>query len=112
MDQSVSRFWDKFIYKTKAYSIKPAAARWYVRHAEQYIKAHEDRRLILHTSDDVEKYLKEKGRTIRLTDWQYKQIVISLKILFVEMVRVSWVSSFPWDEWLVMAESLPSSHPE
>lgn len=111
MDQSVSRFWDKFIYKTKAYSIKPGSARWYVRHAEHYIKAHKDRKLGLHQGSDIEKYLKDKGRIKQLTDWQYKQIVISLKILFVDMVKTPWAASFPWDEWLVMAESLPNSHP-
>ena len=110
-DQSISRFWDNFIYKTKAYSIKSDNARWYVRHAEHYIKAHKDRKLILHNASDIEKYLKSKGRIKQLTDWQYKQIVISLKILFVELVKTSWATSFPWDEWSAMAESLPNSHP-
>ena len=110
-DQSVSRFWDKFIYKTKTYSIKPGAARWYVRHAEQYIKAHKNYKLVNHNAGDIEKYLKNKGRIKRLTDWQYKQIVISLKILFVNMVKPSWANQFPWDEWADMAESLPDSHP-
>ncbi len=110
MDKSVSRFWDNFIYKTKAYSIKADMARWYVRHAEQYIKAHKDRKLAQHKVSDIEKYLKEKGRIKQLKDWQYKQIVISLKILFVELVQAPWATKFPWDEWADMAQSLPNSH--
>lgn len=110
-DQSISRFWDKFIYKTIAYSIKPDVARWYVRHAERYIKAHEDLKLAQHQITDIEKYLKDKGRTKQITDWQYKQIVISLKILFVEMVKVPWSNQFPWDEWATMSVPLPSTHP-
>lgn len=29
-DQSVSRFWDKVIEKTKAYNVKKYATRWYI----------------------------------------------------------------------------------
>ena len=106
----VSRFWDNYIYKTKAYNIKPKVARWYVRHAEQYIKAHPNQRLGSHTPREIEEYLREKGRNPRLEDWQFRQIVEALKILFVEMVRASWASGFPWHEWSAAAESLPASH--
>ena len=61
-DQSVSRFWDKYINKTRAYGVKSAPARWHVRHAELYIKAHSEKRLVQHTQQDVEHYLREKGR--------------------------------------------------
>lgn len=108
-DQSVSRFWEKFIRKTKSYAIKSEVARWYVRHAEAYIKAH-DKKLALHTAQDIEKYLNAKGRNPRLEDWQYKQIVISLKILFTEMVEVPWSKSFAWDEWENNGAALGDSH--
>jgi len=61
-NHSVSRFWDKYIEKTKACGVKPGAVRWYVRHAEAYIKANPERRLAQHTAADVEHYLQEKGR--------------------------------------------------
>lgn len=44
-DHSQSRFWDNFILKTKTHNVNPRAARWYVRHAETYIKAHPGVRL-------------------------------------------------------------------
>ena len=109
-DQSISRFWDKFINKTKAYNLKPGVDRWYVRHAEAYIKAHPNIRLAQHTALNVEQYLKVKGRNSRLTDWQYKQIVMSLKLLFTEMVQVSWAKGFPWDECIAQATSLSTNH--
>ena len=65
---SVSRFWEKFIHKTKAYGVKKGTDRWYVRHAEHYIKAHKDRKLKHHTVCDIEKYLKDKGRIKQLKD--------------------------------------------
>lgn len=109
-DQSVSRFWDNYIYKTKAYGVKRDAARWYVRHAEKYIKSKPNVRLVEHTAHDLENYLHAKGDMSRLEDWQYKQIIISLKILFTEMVKVKWSKHFPWDEYIEHAESLPNSH--
>ena len=109
-DQSVSRFWDNYIYKTKIYGIKRESARWYVRHAERYIKSMPNVRLAEHSAHDVENYLRAKDSQARLQDWQYKQIVISLKILFVDMVKTAWAKQFPWDEYIEHAESLPNSH--
>ena len=106
MDQSISRFWDKFIYKTKTYGIKPVAARWYVKHAETYIKTKPNQRLKNHSAHDVDNYLQYKGGQPRIEDWQYKQIIISLKILFLEIIQVSWAKQFPWDSYLEHAESL------
>ena len=88
----VSRFWENFIEKTKAYSLKPATVRWHVRHAEAYIKAHSGRRLAEHTAEDIAAYLQEKGRNGRLADWQFAQLIRALQILFVDMVRAPWMS--------------------
>ena len=71
-DQSISRFWDNYIYKTKAYGIKRESARWYVRHAERYIKSRPNVRLAEHSAYDVENFLRAKGGQSRLQDWQYK----------------------------------------
>ena len=107
--QSESRFWDKFIYKTASYNIKPDVARWYVRHAESYINSH-NKRLASHSDKDVEKYLTEKGRNRYLHEWQFRQIIISLKILFTDMVNVPWGNDFPWDEWIEGAQRLENDH--
>ncbi len=87
-DQAISRFWDDFIEKLGAYQVKPDVVRWYVRHAEQYIKAHSEHRLTTHTPQNVEQYLKIKGRNSGLKDWQFQQMVTSLKVLFVDVVKV------------------------
>lgn len=99
VDQSVSRFWDNFITKTKAYHVKESATKWYVRNAERYIRDRENLRLSLHTSEHVENYLKDKGRNAYLEDWQFNQLVLSLRILFVDLVKTDWAATFPWDKW-------------
>jgi len=109
-DESVSRFWDNYIHKTKSYNVKPNVARWYMRHAEAYIKAHSKLRLSQHSTEQIESYLKEKGRNPHLQDWQFRQIVESLQILFVGMVQAPWAKEFPWEDWAAQANSLPNSH--
>ncbi len=109
-DLSVSRFWDNYINKTKAYGINSKSARWYVRHAERYIKSKPNTRLVNHSAHDIENYLQSKGDISRLQDWQYKQIVIALKILFLDMVKADWAKQFSWDEYIEQAQSLPNNH--
>lgn len=109
-DQTVSRFWDNFIAKSTRYSVKPAEVRWYVRHAEQYIKAHSNIKLVQHNALTVETYLKNKGRNPALKDWQFSQLVTALQILFIELVKPSWVVSFPWQHWKDSARELSASH--
>lgn len=109
-DSSVSRFWDKYISKTKAYKLKPGVARWYVKHAEAYIKYHSDLKLINHKPEHVEKFLTHKGRQPRIEDWQFVQIVKAIKLVFTDMLNVSWAYDFPWDEWGDLSRALPSGH--
>ena len=98
-DQSVSRFWDNYIIKTKSYRIKPDSARWYVRNVERYIKDHKDSRLALHTSENLDNYLSDKSNNAYFEDWQFNQLVLSLKILFVDLVKTPWATDFNWDSW-------------
>ncbi len=109
-DQSVTRFWDNFIVKTKCYGAKLDAVRWYVRHAEAYIKAHQQVRLTRHTKHQVEQYLHDKGRSTYLKDWQFRQIIQSLRILFVKLAKTPWARDFPWEDVLNSAISLPDTH--
>ena len=123
-DPSIARFWDNYIIKTKSYRIKTTSTRWYVRYAEQYIKDHKDLRLSLHTEHNLDDYLNDKGRNAYLEDWQFNQLVLALKILFIEMVKTPWANEFSWDKWIKQDkksadsfkemnndDSIPDSHP-
>ena len=102
MDDSISRFWDKYIDISKSYGVKESSLRWYVKRVEEYIHAHKSVRLVLHTPDTISAYLNTKGRTTRLTDWQFDQIVDALKILFVHLLKLDWSVNYPWHEWALV----------
>ena len=108
---SVARFWDNFIEKTKAYGVKDSAVRWHVKHAEQYIKAYPNHKLSAHPAQFVEKYLNGKSRNFRLEEWQYQQIVDALEILFTKMVQVPWARDFDWKIWKNKFDCIDEKHP-
>ncbi|MFO7603602.1 MAG: hypothetical protein R6X06_07285 [Gammaproteobacteria bacterium] len=57
VDQSISRFWEKYIKKTKSYGDPTGAIRWHVRHAESYIKSHINLKLAQHSEQQVVQFL-------------------------------------------------------
>lgn len=110
MNQPASRFWENYINISKSYGVKTSALRWYARHAEEYIKANKTTRLSVHSPALLEEYLRAKGRNKHLKNWQYKQIIDALRILFTGLVRAPWAASFAWDDWLISADQLPDGH--
>jgi integron integrase len=111
MDDSLgARFWDKYIAISKRYKVRDTALRWYVRHAENYLKAHEGLALAEHTAAHVGRFLRDKGRDPNLLRWQFLQIVQALEILFVEMADLDWPKDYPWQEWVTTADTLPDDH--
>ncbi len=109
-DLLISQFWDKYIIKTRMYGASRDGEIWLVKHAEEYIQTYSDTKLIEHPAQFVDKYLKNKGRNKFLQDWQFQQIITSIKILFTDMIAVSWSAKYPWEEWFVFAQTLENSH--
>jgi hypothetical protein len=110
MDDSVSRFWDKYIAKTVACNVSDASRRWYVKHVECFIKAHSERRLADLKAADVTKYLEEIGRKPDMPDWRFRQIIDALRILYTEIIRPDWASEFNWGAWIGDARELAPDH--
>jgi len=108
--EKISRFWDNYAEKTKRYKIPATSTRWYVKHVERYIKAHPELRLAHHTEHELTQYLDDLGRTGKMADWQFKQAVDALRILFVDIVRAPWAANFPWRYWEDSATALPYDH--
>lgn len=107
----ISRFWENYINKTISYGVPQRAVRWYVKHVEDYLKAHEGHHLNTHTLQDVQTYLFAKGRIPQLKTWQFEQIIHALRILFVDLVKSPWAAEFPWDNFSASATQLQADHP-
>lgn len=110
MDDSISRFWDKYIDKTVGCGVPDTALRWYVKHVEAFIKSHSGRRLADLGAADITKYLEEIGRNPDLPDWRFRQIVDAIRILYSEMISNQWASDFNWGAWMNDARELGAEH--
>ena len=82
-----TRFWDKYIEKTKSYGINDKACRWYVSRCEDYIMAYKDIRLVNDNGQRVAEYLEDLGRKMFIQDWQHLQVIDALGLLFVDIVK-------------------------
>jgi integron integrase len=107
MEDSIARFWDKYIEKTMLYGVDEVYVKWYVKCVEEYINANRHIRLVRHSPDDLRHYLADIGGKGYLKDWGYKQHVHALRILFVDLVKVDWAVDYPWEQELLFADTLP-----
>ena len=73
MDDSVSRFRDKYITKTIIYNVPERTRQWYVRHIEDYIKARNGERLAAASMSYLETYLEGIGRKRNIVDWKFRR---------------------------------------
>jgi len=51
------------------------------------------------------------GRNSSWQGWQFRQAVDAIELLLREMVSVSWVDSFDWQQWYASAKELSDQHP-
>lgn len=110
MTDSIARFWDKYILKITEQNVPEGARRWYVRHVETFIHSRSGRRLAATTQEDVEAYIEGIGRNENMVAWQFNQVVDALRILFSELVIVSWCDGYDWRQLMDDARDLPVDH--
>ena len=106
---AIERFWDKYIKQTLEQGVKKSATRYYVLRVEQYIQAVPDKRLRDHEPKDVVEYFEAQGRLDRIEDWQFRQMVDAIQILF-RMLDVAWMSEVDWTHWMNSAAVVTESH--
>ena len=110
MEDSISRFWDKYINKTISCKVPDAARVYYVKHVESFIKAHPGRRLAELEGTDLEKYLNVIGRKPDYPDWRFRQVVDALRILYIEIIRPGWAPEFNWQAMIDDSRDLGVDH--
>ncbi|MCP4295108.1 MAG: integron integrase [Proteobacteria bacterium] len=104
-------FWDHYIGVLLTKGVSRKATRWYVFHAEQYIKSYPEVRLARHTSKNVETYFSELGRKGNTPPWQFTQVIQAIQILVTEMVEFDWTEVFDWEYWFSSVKELEADHP-
>ena len=109
--RAISRFWHNYLSVLEKSGVPRVARPWYRKHVEAYVAAHSATRLTQHSSAHVDDYLAAKGRNPKLREWQFRQMVDALRLLFCELVRPAWASSYDWSHWRAFARELEPGHP-
>lgn len=111
LQHAIERFWHNYLSILEKFAIPQRSRRWYRRHVEMYIIAHDELKLAQHLPDHVDKYLTAKGRLDNLEEWRFRQIADALRLLFCELIRPSWARDYDWYRWKAFARELAPDHP-
>lgn len=108
--RAVQRFWHNYFSILEKSSVPERVRPWYRKHVEAYIRAHPGRRLGEHLPHDVDEYLAGKGRLVHVQEWQFRQIVDALRLLFCNLIGAPWAASYDWLRWRAFARTLEPDH--
>jgi len=108
--EAIAEFWDRYIQALSKFDVPEYQMRWYVIRAREYVKTNRDTPLRRQSPPDVNRYLEELGRKVRLEEWKFIQIVHALEILFREVVQCDWAEGFDWEYWRKAARTLAPDH--
>ena len=78
-----------------------------MRHVEQFLAHFPNRSVSSLSQKEVEGF----SQQVKLKDWQFKQLVIALRILLVDLVSSDAGKSMDWQYWIDAAKQLEDFHP-
>jgi len=110
-EDRITRFWQRYLQVLDKYRVPETARPYYRQRVQAYIDRHAGRRLTTHGPDEVTSWLEDLGRNRRLTDWQFRQAVDALRLLFAKFLTMPWADQVDWDGWITAAQVLPVDHP-
>ncbi len=106
--------WDRFLTILSKKFKNSARVRWTVIRAEHYLHADRERPFCARDAGHVSAYFARVAERGKVSDWQFRQIIEALEILFVEAMQAPWASAVDWRYWYRRAAAIggPDSAPE
>lgn len=108
--KAASRFCDNYINTLEEQEVTEKVRRWYVKRAEQYIQHYPNARLRTHSAQHVVDFFTEMGREGQLSDWQFRQSVDAIRILFCCLLQSELCEAVDWKYWLEASKRLSPTH--
>ncbi len=109
-DPRVKQFWDGYLQTIQLFRIPENAHAWYQKHVETFIKYLPAIRLLNRKPEHIEQWLAQTGRDTELEDWQFRQRVDALRLLYCHRLKVPWATDFDWSYWSSGAMRLEADH--
>ncbi len=111
MTEKERRFWDRYASRVSARGYSGKYAEWMVRRAEGFVRGLGDRRLREVDAVYLDGYLDELGRNPKISDWQMRQAICALEVLFVDLLDLEWAKGFGWADRKAACKELEGDHP-
>ena len=109
-DLRIKQFWDAYFKTIRLFRIPESAHLWYQKHVATFIQFFPDIRLLNRKPEHIEQWLTVSGRNSELTDWQFRQRVDALRLLYCHQLKAPWSNDFDWSYWSSGAMRLEADH--
>ena len=106
----VEQFWKGYFTTLNLFRIPEGVHPWYRKHIEAFISFFPDTRLSHRNSEHIEQWLTHTGHNFKLGDWQFRQQVDALRLLFCHHLKLPWAADFDWPYWSSGAMRLEANH--
>ena len=103
---AASRFFDNYLVCLRKASIPGKQRRWYVKRVDAFIKVQNGYKIKPLSGDDIARYFEMTGRVKRLPDWQFRQCIDAIRILYCDLLATRVASEVDWHYWLDSARQL------
>ena len=109
-DPRIKQFWDGYFETIQLFRVPENRHSWYQKHVEAFIRYLPAIRLLNRKPEHVEQWLTQTGRNPELTDWQFRQRVDALRLLYCHRLKAPWAGDFDWSYWSSGATRLEADH--
>jgi len=110
-EPGVQRFWDRYLEVLRMFRVPDKARPWYQRHVQSFIDAHPDTRLRERTPALITAWFERLGRDTALSEWQYRQKIDAIRLLYMHLLKSPWAAGFDWARWQAEGRVLEGGHP-
>ncbi|MCP4235942.1 MAG: integron integrase [Aestuariibacter sp.] len=109
-DPRIKQFWHAYLETIQLFRIPEKAHPWYQKHVESFVQHLPGIRLLDRKPEHIEQWLNQVGRSKELDDWQFRQCVDALRLLYCHRLKVPWATGFDWAYWSSGAMRLEADH--
>ncbi len=109
-DPRIKQFWHAYAETIQLFRIPEKARLWYQKHVESFVQHSPGIRLLDRKSEHIEQWLNQVGRSKELDNWQFRQCVDALRLLYCHRLKVPCANDFDWSYWSSGAMRLEADH--
>jgi integron integrase len=109
--QRIARFWERYMEILKLFRVPAKSRPWYRKNVQTFIDRFPDIRLQSQTAENLQRWFEALSHQPHQADWQLRQQVDALRLLFCRHLKLDWTLAFDWDYWMTPSQQLGHDHP-